>query len=308
METSDIKIAAACLREGKLVALPTETVYGLGANALSDDAVAKIFEAKGRPHFNPLIVHMRSLDDAAQYVRINGMAEKIAAAFWPGPLTMVLPRLPGCKLSLLVSAGLDSVAVRVPKHPMAQALLAQAQIPIAAPSANRSGKVSPTQATHVREELGNRVAMILDGGNCEVGIESTVVDVTGDIPVILRPGSITESMLQEIIPQTTSGTSTTYKSPGMLLSHYAPDHPLRLNAKDIREGEVVLAFGSQLPKGSYTVENLSPTSDLREAAANLFAMLRKLDGCASKGIAVMPIPDGGLGVAINDRLQRAANR
>lgn len=312
-----IQQAAAFLRQGKLVAFPTETVYGLGGNALSDAAVAAIYAAKGRPQFNPLIVHVRSLEEAQVYGEFNDAALALARRFWPGPLTLVLPRKKDCALSLLVSAGLDSVAIRVPAHTLAQELLHAAKLPIAAPSANRSGRISPTEAAHVREELGSRVAMILDGGACAVGIESTVVDMTGDEPVILRPGAITESEVrcqvsgvrkESSVPSTLSPvTSRVARSPGMLASHYAPSKPMRLDATEIHDGEALLAFGAAVPANAKIVENLSATGNLQEAAANLFRMLRRLDAGDAKSIAVMPIPEEGLGVAINDRLRRAAH-
>ncbi len=296
---TDIKKASEFLRRGELVAFPTETVYGLGGDATSDMAVAKIFEAKGRPRFNPLIVHVRSLDEAMQYGQFNATAKKLATLYWPGPLTLVVQRTENCPLSLLVSAGGDTVALRMPAHPLARALLEEAELPLAAPSANRSGRISPTEAAHVREELEGRVAMILDGGSCEVGIESTVIDVTGDIPTILRPGSILPEGVRSAAP------GGAIISPGMLESHYAPDHRLRLNARDVSADEVLLAFGAPL-MGAKWVEQLSASGNLNEAAANLFRMLRLLDKRESGGIAVMPVPETGLGMAINDRLKRAA--
>lgn len=302
----DIKKAASLLKAGKLVAFPTETVYGLGANALDDEAIAAIYAAKQRPAFNPLIVHVRSLEDAAQHVTFNEQALLLARKFWPGPLTLVLPRSQNCKLSLLLSAGLDTVAVRVPKQPVAQALLHESAIPIAAPSANRSGRVSATEASHVSEELGNSVGMILDDGPCHVGIESTVVDTTGLTPIILRPGSITRADIEAVIgPVATATGADVVKAPGMMTSHYAPSKPLRLHAKEVREGEALLAFGA-VPAHAAIVENLSVNQDLQEAAANLFRLLRKLDASDAKAIAVAPIPEEGLGIAINDRLMRAA--
>lgn len=296
------------LKDGLLVAFPTETVYGLGGNALIDHAVAHIYEVKGRPTFNPLIVHVVSQVEAERYVVFNGTAKKLAEAFWPGPLTLVLPRRTDCALSLLVSAGLDSVAVRVPAHPLAQALLKESDVPIAAPSANRSGRISPTQASHVYEELKDKVAMVLDGGPCALGIESTVVDLTEKQPVILRPGSITREQLERIAgPVKTADGGGSIKSPGMLERHYAPTKPLRLNVTQVQPGEALLAFGKPLP-GAAIIENLSASGDLREAAANLFRLLRKLDDGRATGIAVMPIPMEGLGTAINDRLMRAAAR
>lgn len=300
--------AAENLQQGMLVAFPTETVYGLGGNALSDKAVAHIYETKNRPDFNPLIVHVPSLDEAKRYAIFNATAEKLAEKFWPGALTLVMSRRDDCALSLLVSAGLDTVAMRVPAHSIAQELLKETGLPLAAPSANKSGHISPTDATHVREEFGNAI-MVLDGGSCEVGIESTVVDVTTDTPVILRPGSITAAELEQTIGKKISAAEkgAAITSPGMLERHYAPSKPLRLNATDIKAGEALLAFGDDVPKADI-VENLSTSSDLREAAANLFRMLRLLDKSGAHSIAVMPIPREGLGIAINDRLVRAATR
>ncbi len=310
-----IRNAASHLHQEQLVAFPTETVYGLGGNALSDTAIAAIYAAKERPSFNPLIVHVRSLEDANRYAIFSESALLLARALWPGPLTLVLPRREHCKLSLLLSAGLDSVAIRVPAHPLAQALLHEAKIPIAAPSANRSGRISPTEAAHVHEELGARVSMVLDGGPCHVGIESTVLDATGEHIRILRPGSITPPMLEKLLGRklATSAEGETPISPGMLASHYAPTLPVRLQAKTVNSNEALLAFGAPL-KGSLLTQNLSATENLQEAAANLFRMIRYLDTNASalgaRGIAVMPIPDQGdanaLGLAINDRLKRAA--
>lgn len=296
---NDISRAAELLKKGELVALPTETVYGLGGNALSDMAVAKIFETKGRPSFNPLIIHVASLEEAMRYATFSDAATAIAKKFWPGPLTLVLPRKRGCAISLLASAGLDTLAIRVPAHPVAQALLQESGLPIAAPSANRSGRLSPTHAEHVREELGNDI-FILDGGACEFGIESTVLDMNGDTPAILRPGAIIAERLPSSLGREQGEGKL--KSPGQLESHYAPNKPLRLNATEAWAGEVLLAFGAHATAET----NLSPTGNLREAAANLFSMLRKLDASAATSIAVMPIPNAGLGVAINDRLTRAA--
>ena len=307
----DIKHAAQFLKHGKLVAFPTETVYGLGGNALSDDAVACIYAAKGRPQFNPLIVHVRSVEDANHYVDFNEKALQLVHHFWPGPLTLVLPRKKKCALSLLVSAGMDTVAVRMPSHPLAQALLHEAGIPIAAPSANRSGRISPTEAKHVHEELGERIAMVLDGGPCHVGIESTVVDTTRTTPMILRPGSISlPSMIKVIGEMTSASEDAAISAPGMLASHYAPSTSVRLNATSVESNEALLAFGHNTPNGAMHTENLSPNGNLQEAAANLFRMLRHLDACGARRIAVMPIPEdqekNALGIAINDRLKRAA--
>ena len=304
--------ASHYLHEDQLVAFPTETVYGLGGNALSDEAVAAIYAAKGRPEFNPLIVHVCSLEEAKKYAQFTPVAETLAQNFWPGPLTLVLKRHANCLLSLLVSAGMDTVAIRVPAHPLAQALLRECGLPLAAPSANRSGRVSPTEASHVLEELGNRVALILNGGACEVGIESTVVDTTGESPIILRPGSISAEELSKILLIPVQyNTTDNVQSPGMLASHYAPNCQVRLNAELVDSSEALLAFGANVPHGAFHTENLSIKGDLKESAANLFRMLRLLDRCGAKRIAVMPIPETGtenaLGIAINDRLKRAAS-
>ena len=304
--TNDIAHAANLIVSGHLVAMPTETVYGLGASALSDSAVASIYALKDRPQFNPLIVHVQSLAEAKKYVQVTLLARTLAAKFWPGALTLVLARRADCPLSLLVSAGMDTVAIRMPAHPVAQALLSAAGVPIAAPSANRSGRISPTSPEHVKSEFGDRL-FILNGGMCSVGLESTVVDARGEFPTLLRPGSVTEEMLQQVVgrvgmPDMNGG----YISPGMLASHYAPEKRLRLDASDVRSGEALLAFGAALPAGSGIVQNLSERGDLQEAAANLFAMLRLLDASGASSIAAMPIPDEGIGAAINDRLKRAA--
>jgi L-threonylcarbamoyladenylate synthase len=297
--------AAAILREGGLVAFPTETVYGLGGDATNDRAVAAIFAAKDRPRFNPLISHVADLAAARRLGRFDRRAEALAARFWPGPLTLVVPRLPDCPVSLLATAGLDTVAVRVPKHPVAQALLRAAGVPVAAPSANRSGRISPTEAAHVAEELGDRVAMILDGGPCAVGLESTVLDVTTDPPTLLRPGGIAAEALGPVRPPGAAGAAP--RGPGLLASHYAPHLPVRLEAREARPGEALLGFGpGAAPPGFAAVRWLSRTGDPVEAAANLFATLRALDRPEYAGIAVMPIPEEGLGRAINDRLRRAA--
>lgn len=303
-----IRAAAAHLRAGRLVAFPTETVYGLGADATDDRAVAAIFEAKGRPRFNPLIVHLPDMAAAETLVRADDRARALAARFWPGALTLVLPRREGCPVSLLCSAGLDSLAVRAPAHPVAQALLRATGRPVAAPSANRSGRVSPTTAAHVAEELGDRVAAILDGGPCALGLESTVLDLTGGQPALLRPGGVTREALEaELGPlRHAEPRGGPLPSPGLLESHYAPALPLRLEAAEAAPGEALLAFGPEVPPITAPMLNLSPSGDLAEAAANLFAHLRALDRPGLRGIAVMPIPETGLGAAINDRLRRAA--
>jgi L-threonylcarbamoyladenylate synthase len=302
--------AAQLIRAGELVAFPTETVYGLGADATSERAVAKVFEAKGRPQFNPLISHVLDAAQAARFVRWNATADQLAGEFWPGPLTLVLPRADGSPIALLTTAGLDTVAIRAPAHRMARELIAAAGVPIAAPSANRSGAVSPTLAQHVAESLGGRVSMILDGGACPVGVESTVLDLTAERPTLLRPGGATREAIEAVIgPVALSDAVPTgdsaRKSPGQLASHYAPSRPVRLEATSVVGDEGLLAFGPPLP-GARATLNLSPSGDLGEAAANLFAQLRALDRPDISRIAVMPIPQAGLGLAINDRLRRAA--
>ena len=297
-----IEQAAAILRDGGLVAFPTETVYGLGADATNGKAVAAIFAAKGRPSFNPLIVHVKDSAAAESLVTFNPVARTLAQAFWPGALTLVLPRRADSPLSLLVSAGLDNVALRVPAHPVAMQLIAEAGKPVAAPSANASGRVSPTTAAHVAEELGDRVDLILDGGASPLGVESTVIGFEDGKPVLLRPGGVARADIERLTGPLAASASTKVQSPGQLESHYAPRARLRLDARTAGPGEVLLAFGADAPAGAM---NLSLTGDLKEAAANLFAMLRNLD-TGTDAIAVMPVPHSGLGEAINDRLARAA--
>ncbi|TDQ83148.1 translation factor SUA5 [Dongia mobilis] len=310
-DAAHIAAAAEALKAGDLVAFPTETVYGLGGDACSDRAVARIYEAKGRPSFNPLIVHVTGLAAAGDLAELPPAAFVLAELFWPGPLTLVLPRRRNCRLSLLVSAGMDSVALRVPAHPVARALLAASNLPLAGPSANPSGRISPTTAQHVADGLGDKVAMILDGGPCRIGLESTVVSLLEDVPQLLRPGGIEVASLEAALgcgvalaPQV-GDVAAGLHGPGRLLSHYAPDRPVRVGAVDMRPGEALLAFGPTALTAQH-MANLSPAGDLTEAAANLFAMLRTLDRPGITGIAVMPIPERGLGVAINDRLRRAA--
>ena len=303
--------AGQLLRAGRLVALPTETVYGLAGDATDERAVAAIFAAKGRPRFNPLIIHYAEATDARHDAVFNDIAGVLARRFWPGPLTLVLPRAPNCRISLLASAGLDTVAVRVPAHDVARAVIRAAGRPLAAPSANASGAVSPTSATHVAESLGNNVSLILDGGPCRIGMESTVVDLSGPLPTILRPGGLAREEIEAVIGPVAEdgGSDEAPRSPGRLVRHYATRLPLRLEAADARGEEALLAFGPSVPPGARTMLNLSAAGDVEEAAANLFAMLRALDRpgeCA--GIAVMPVPNRGLGRAINDRLRRAAER
>ncbi len=292
--------AAKILADGGLVAFPTETVYGLGADATNGEAVAGIFAAKGRPRFNPLIVHVTDIEQAQQHGEFSPAARRLAQMFWPGALTLVLPRRAQTRLSHLVSAGLDTVALRVPSHPVAQQLLLRSGRPIAAPSANVSGKVSATTAAHVAESLGGKIDFILDGGAAALGLESTVIGFENDLPVLLRPGAIARDEIEALVGPLAAADGT-IRSPGQLESHYAPRAGLRLNADAVRPGETLLGFGAVTGAS----RNLSPRGDLKEAAANLFAMLRELDNSAAF-IAVSPIPMSGLGEAINDRLQRAA--
>ncbi len=302
--------AAGLLRAGELVAFGTETVYGLGADATNDRAVAAIFEAKGRPRFNPLIVHYPDAEPAFAEVEATDLARRLAFAFWPGPLTLVLPRSAICRVALLASAGLDTLAVRVPAHATALAVLRAVGRPVAAPSANRSGHVSPTTAAHVLHELDGRIAAVFDSGPCPVGVESTVLDLTGVRPLLLRPGGTTREAIEAAIgPIETGKPVSQIRSPGMLASHYAPSLPVRLNATRVAAGEALMAFGPPVA-GAGAVVQLSLTGNLVEAAANLFAALRALDEAGKKqtlrAIAVMPVPEAGLGLAINDRLRRAA--
>lgn len=293
--------AAEALLAGDLVAFPTETVYGLGGDATSDETVAAIFAAKGRPSFNPLILHVTDFSEASIFGNISGDLQRLAEAFWPGPLTLVAPLREDAKISPLASAGLDTIALRVPAHPLARDLLAAVKIPLAAPSANPSGKVSPTTADHVLAGLTGKIAGVLDGGPCPVGLESTIVGLDGDTPVLLRPGGIATEDLAEALGRPLASHKGAINAPGQLSSHYAPDAPVRLNAKAPDEAEAYIGFGDS-PAGDI---NLSPTGDLIEAAANLFAALRNIDH-HKKPIAVAPIPETGLGAAINDRLRRAA--
>lgn len=303
--------AAALLRAGRLVAFATETVYGLGADATNSAAVAAIYEAKGRPRFNPLISHFPDSASAFRHVEADARAHVVAEAFWPGPLTLVLPRGKESDVSALAAAGLDSLAVRVPSHPVAQALLAAVDRPVAAPSANRSGRLSPTRAVHVLDGLEGRIEAVLDSGPAAVGVESTILDLTGPRPVLLRPGGLARETLEAVLgPIITGGADGTVKAPGMLASHYAPVLPLRLEAIAPADDEAWLGFGSDPAPLSHVSRNLSPAADLTEAAATLFEALHELDtearvaGCTR--IAIAPIPAHGLGEAINDRLLRAA--
>ena len=297
--------AAAILRDGGLVAFPTETVYGLGGDATRDMAVARIFEAKGRPRFNPLIVHLPDLEMAEHFAVFGARARDLAARFWPGPLTMVLPLRAGSGLSDLVTADLPSVAIRLPAHPVAMALLRAFGGPLAAPSANPSGRISPTRADHVLSGLSGRIEAVIDGGPCSVGLESTILGLSDGPPTLLRPGGIPTEALEAILgPLAVSGGSQTKpNAPGQLASHYAPNAALRLNATTPRSDEVMIGFGDIPGRLS-----LSATGDLVEAAAQLFHLLRRADDLAGPNgaLAVAPIPEIGLGRAINDRLRRAA--
>jgi L-threonylcarbamoyladenylate synthase len=314
-ESSAITDAARCLAAGGLVAFPTETVYGLGADAANATAVARLFAAKGRPAFNPLIAHVGDLAAARRLARFDQDAERLAEAFWPGPLTLVLPKQPYCAVVDLATAGLDTIALRVPDHPVARAILAAFGGPIVAPSANSSGHVSPTTAQHVLADLRGRVDLIVDGGPAPVGVESTIIACI-DGPTLLRPGGLARENIKKRLghglaaaPHATAGEVSAPQAPGMLASHYAPRARLRLDVTEVRPGEALLAFGDRLPAGANqaaAVLNLSARGDLIEAAANLFSHLRALDAGGAKAIAIMPVPRTGLGEAINDRLQRAA--
>ena len=298
---TEIAPAAKALLAGRLVAFPTETVYGLGGDATHDETVASIFAAKGRPRFNPLILHVTNFSEAAKFGNISADLRTLAERFWPGPLTLVAPLRENAKVSPLASAGLDTIALRVPAHPLARELLSAVERPLAAPSANPSGKVSPTTADHVLSGLTGKIAGVLDGGPCPVGLESTIVGFDGETPILLRPGGIATEDLAEALGRPLAAHKGEVNAPGQLSSHYAPDAPVRLNAVTPDEGEAYVGFGDS-PKGQI---NLSPSGDLVEAAANLFAALRDID-LYNKPIAVAPIPETGLGAAINDRLRRAA--
>lgn len=306
-DVDGIAAAAEMLRTGGLVAFPTETVYGLGADATDGRAVAGIYAAKGRPSFNPLIAHVATVEAALALGQFGAEAEALARAFWPGPLTLVVPMAAGAGISDLTRAGLDTIGLRVPSHPVAQALLTAAGRPIAAPSANRSGHVSPTTADHVLDDLAGRIDAVVDGGPTEVGVESTIVACLGGAPVLLRPGGVPREAIEKIIGRPlAASTGEATIAPGMLASHYAPEAGLRLDVTQPAPGEALLAFGRDVPVADGPVLNLSPSGDLAEAAANLFGHLRTLDAAAVCGIAVMPIPGEALGEAIRDRLARAA--
>jgi L-threonylcarbamoyladenylate synthase len=310
-----VAAAARVLGEGGLVAFPTETVYGLGADATNAGAVARLYQAKGRPAFNPLIAHVGDLDAARRIGRFDAAALLLAEAFWPGPLTLVLPKSADCAVADLATAGLDTVAIRIPEHRIARDILRAFGRPVVAPSANLSGHVSPTLAAHVLGDLDGRIDLIVDGGAVAVGVESTIVGIF-DAPVLLRPGGLPRADIERVLghtlvqpPADADGDSGQPLAPGMLASHYAPRTKVRLNADRIEPGEALLAFGLGAISGideAAAVMNLSERGDLDEAAANLFGYLRALDTRAARAIAVMPIPEDGLGEAINDRLRRAA--
>ena len=314
-DSASIADAARILAVGGLVAFPTETVYGLGADATNGAAVARLYEAKGRPAFNPLIAHVIDVDAAKALARFDADAERLAAAFWPGPLTIVLPKAARCPVADLATAGLDTIAVRVPDHSVARAILSAFGRPVVAPSANRSGHVSPTTAEHVRADLSGRIDLIVDGGATPVGVESTIVACLG-APMLLRPGGVPREAIERALsrkladtPHAAGHIDGAPLAPGMLASHYAPRTRLRLNAKRVEPTEALLAFGPIPPEHverARSVLNLSPGGNLIEAAANLFSHLRALDAAGASAIAVMPIPEDGLGEAINDRLKRAA--
>jgi L-threonylcarbamoyladenylate synthase len=303
--SNEIAVAADLLRAGELVAFPTETVYGLGADATNDLAVAKVYAAKNRPAINPLIVHAGTTEAALALGAFDKTSAQLAHAFWPGPLTLVVPRAAGCPVSLLASAGLPSIALRVPAHSMALDMLRALNGPVVAPSANPSGRISPTTAAHVREGLGDAVAMVLDGGACHVGVESTVVRITSEGPYLLRPGGIASEEIEKVLGRrllAPTPNDMILLSPGQMLSHYAPRAAVRLDATEPLESEAYLGFGPHA-HGPYS---LSVSGDIVEAAANLFRLLHEIDATHPLGIAVAPIPLQGLGEAINDRLQRAA--
>jgi L-threonylcarbamoyladenylate synthase len=314
-DAAAIADAVRILAAGGLVAFPTETVYGLGTDAADGEAVARLYEAKGRPAFNPLIAHVADRTAAQMLAKFDADAARLAETFWPGPLTLVLPKTGQCSVAELATAGLDSIAVRVPDHAVAQKILGGLGRPVVAPSANRSGHVSPTTAAHVLADLGGRVDLIIDGGATRVGVESTIVACLG-APMLLRPGGVPREQIERALgkpladpPSGSAADAEAPLAPGMLASHYAPRTPLRLNARSVEAGEALLAFGpTPLPGAERlaSVKNLSEHGDLIEAAANLFSQLRALDAIGAKAIAVMPIPRETLGEAINDRLARAA--
>lgn len=309
--TQSLSDAAKALKAGELVSFPTETVYGLGADATNDEAVARIYQAKGRPSFNPLIAHVATLDHAKQIGQFDERALTLAEAFWPGALTIVTRLQPAHQISELVTAGLETIALRMPAPQNVRDLIARAGVPIAAPSANKSGKISPTLASHVQEELSDACAYILDGGACKAGLESTIIDCAHDRLRILRPGPVTAEMIAEIYPAYSEElvpngeiiNDSTPTAPGQLTSHYAPSKSVRLDVMQPREDEIYIGFGQMSHKADF---NLSPSGDLTKAAARLFAILHSADKADGKSIAVAPIDKDGIGAAIYDRLKRAA--
>ena len=317
LSANEVAVASAArsLREGGLVAFPTETVYGLGADATNPAAIARLYQAKGRPAFNPLIAHVGDLAAAREIGRFDAAALRLAEAFWPGPLTLVLPKTGHCAVADLATAGLDTVAIRIPAHPVARDILRIFGRPVVAPSANLSGHVSPTTAAHVKSDLEGRIDLIVDGGAVAVGVESTIVGIF-DQPMLLRPGGLPRADIERLLgrallqpPEDAESDNAQPLAPGMLASHYAPRTRVRLGAMRVEPGEALLAFGSDAVSGidaAAWVMNLSARGDLAEAAANLFGYLRALDTRAVHTIAVMPVPNDGLGEAINDRLRRAA--
>lgn len=314
-DAASVAEAARVLAAGGLVAFPTETVYGLGADATNGRAIARLYEAKSRPAFNPLIAHVVDLKAAQALGRFNAKAARLAKAFWPGPLTLVLPKAAKCRVAELATAGLDTIAVRAPDHKVARDILAAFGKPVVAPSANRSGHVSPTRAEHVQADLAGRIDLIIDGGATPVGVESTIIACLAE-PILLRPGGLPRLAIERALGEKLAYAPSRFPraddappAPGMLASHYAPRTRLRLDVRRVEPGEVLLAFGPKLPEGAKSAKkvlNLSARADLIEAAANLFSHLRALDAVDANAIAVMPIPGEGLGEAINDRLARAA--
>jgi len=315
VDEAALAAAARMLAEGGLVAFPTETVYGLGADATNPAAIARLYQAKGRPAFNPLIAHVYDLEAGLRIGRFDAPALALAEAFWPGPLTLVLPKPGDCAVADLATAGLDTVAIRVPAHKVARQILRAFGGPVVAPSANLSGHVSPTTAAHVQSDLEGLIDLIIEGGPVEVGVESTIVGCFEEA-MLLRPGGVPRDEIERVLgyklkqPALDADHDTSQPlAPGMLASHYAPRSRVRLRAETVEAGEALLAFGPKMPPGSdgaAAVMNLSARGDLTEAAANLFGYLRALDAKAARAIAVMPIPQEGLGEAINDRLRRAA--
>jgi L-threonylcarbamoyladenylate synthase len=311
-DPNTLRAAVDALGRGEPVAVPTETVYGLAGDATNPSAITAIYEAKGRPRFNPLICHMADMDMARAHVLFTPLAQQLAAAFWPGPLTLVLPLNPEGGIHELATAGLETAAVRIPEG-FTRTLIGSFGRPLAAPSANRSGRISPTSARHVADDLGDRINLVVDDGPCRVGVESTILAVDGDRLTLLRPGGIPVDALEAAVGATvnrpTRHAQAAVIAPGMLSSHYAPETPLRLNATSVLPGEAILRFGGVPLDGeekAALVLDLAPSGDLREAAANLFSMLKQADASGAAGIAVAPVPHHGLGEAINDRLNRAA--